>query len=91
MVKKLQVLVREVYEQEEVEKTWSHIETGETISDYAYSNDDGTIKKDYTRKEVKTGKMELLQAEDNDPVYGQVFDEMDLDVKDLILHLNRTK
>jgi hypothetical protein len=92
MVKKIQILVREVYEQEETEKVWSHIKTGDTISDYDYRHDlpEGDTKEDYTRKETPTGKMELLTT-DNDPIYGQVFSEEEFDIRDLILHLNRTR
>jgi len=84
MVTKLQVLVREVYEQEEVNKVWCHIENGDEISDYSYNDKQEDEQKKYTRKEIKTGKIELLTT-DNDPIYGQLFHEDDLDIKELIL------
>jgi len=91
MVTKLQVLVREVYEQEEKEMKWNNIETGENIDSYDYKNlDSDEERAKFVRKEISTGKMELLTT-DNDPIYGQLFHENDLDVKELILHLNRTK
>lgn len=91
MIKKLQVMVKEVYEQEEIQRQWIHIETGEEMADYTYKNldeNDREKKEDYVRKEIPTGKMERLEGDD---VYEQVFEVGDLDMKDLILHLNRTK
>lgn len=90
MVTKIQVLVREVYEQEETESIWVNSATQEKFDDYDYKNLDDDKKEGFVMTEVPTGKMELLTTE-NDPVYGQVFAEEDLDIKELILHLNRVK
>ena len=90
MIKKLQVLVREVYESEETEEIIAHKKTGEKISSWEFKQLSLEEKENYSFNDVGTSKSKIVVSE-GDPVYGQVFSEQDLNVKELILHLNRTK
>jgi len=90
MIKKLQVIVREVYESEVIEKEITHAKTLEVIDTWDFKKLNDSEKSEYSVREVPTGKVKLEVSED-DPIYGQVFTEGDLNVKELILHLNRTK
>lgn len=88
MIKKLQVLVREVYESEAMETKIRHNVTGQEITEWDFKHLDKEEQSNYTFGEYPNGKMKLEISED-DPIYGQVFS--DLDTRELILHLNRTK
>lgn len=90
MIKKLQVIVREVYEVELMEEKIKHNKTGEAIDSWDFKKLTTEEQANYTFGEYPTGKSKIEERE-GDPVFGQVFQESDLNVKDLILHLNRTK
>ena len=90
MIKKIQVLVREVYESEVFETAIIHNETKEEIDKYDYKNLPEEKQKEYTYTQVSTGKSKI-EERDGDPLFGQIFSQEAIDVRDLILHLNRTR
>lgn len=90
MIKKLQVIVREVYEIEVMDDVIRQNKTGVEISEYDYEKLPKEEQENYTATPMSTGKSKI-EVSDNDPVFGQIFTEGDLNVKELILHLNRTK
>lgn len=90
MIKKIQVLVREVYEIEEFEVKIRNNKTAQEIDSYDFKKLDATEQEKYTFGEYPTGKSKVEIA-DGDPTFSQIFTPNDFSVKDLILHLNRTK
>jgi hypothetical protein len=90
MIKKLQVIVREVYESEETHEVISNIKTGKEISNYDYEQLTKEDQEGFVASQKPTGKSKIEESE-GDPIYGQIFDTRDLDITDLILHLNRTR
>ena len=90
MIKKLQVIVREVYESEDFDEIVSHRDTGENISTYEFKNLPDEEKKGFVFERIPNGKAKV-EISEGDPIFGQIFFENDLNIKDLILHLNRTK
>ncbi len=90
MIKKIQVVVREVYESEEVDIVVANKKSGEKISDYDYRHLPEEEKENFTFNEFPNGKSKI-EVSEGDPIFGQIFQDDDLNVKDLILFLNRTK
>lgn len=90
MIKKLQVIVREVYEDEVMEDVIRQNKTGVLISEYDYNKLPKEEQENYIATPVSSGKSKI-EISENDPIFGQIFSEEDLNVKELILHLNRTK
>lgn len=90
MIKKLQVVIREVYEGEEMQEKIKHNVTGQEISSWDFGKLSTIDQAQYTFGQYPTGKSKV-EIPENDPIYGQIFNEENLDIKDLILHLNRTR
>jgi|GEM_PF-1972314 hypothetical protein len=89
MIKKYQVLVREVYESEETETIIVNVNSQEEIASWKFSDLTPEEKRDYVKQEVPTGKNKLEIS--NSELYQQVFNVNDLKIEDLVLYLNRVK